>query len=189
MPLVRANVADLVKGDEVVLRVDNDFARRRSTASSGYRGHVRAASLWTSADAAGFPILPGLVRYDEVVEKGALKHAMRFTLAKSRRAYVPPARASSHNDGDLPPMGMRVRLRADFDTSDLAPEAKVILEALKKYGMILADIGCDDFISGAPDARWNVDNLRQPMRETAKSAWPSARCLWLRVTQQHRTPD
>ena len=130
---------------------------------------VRSAG-WTSADAAGLPILPGLVRYDEVVEKGALEHAMRFTLAKSRRAYVPPAShwASSLNDDDLPPMGMRVRLKADYDTSGFGPEAKVILEALKKYGMILADNGSDNFISGAPDERWNVDNLRQLMRVTTK---------------------
>ncbi len=125
---------------------------------------------WTSADAAGLPILPGLVRYDEVIEKGALEHAMRFTLAKSRRAYVPPAShwASSLRDDDLPPMGMRVRLKADFDTSAFAPEAKVILEALKKYGMILADNGSDNFISGAPDDRWDVDALRQLMRVTTK---------------------
>lgn len=125
---------------------------------------------WTSADAAGLPILPGLVRYDEVVEKGAIEHALRFTLAKTRRAYVPPAShwASEHGDDDLPPMGMRVRLRADFDTSGFAPEAVVILEALKKYGMFLADNGSDNFISGVPDERWNVDNLRQLMRVTTK---------------------
>jgi hypothetical protein len=125
---------------------------------------------WTSADAAGLPILPGLVRYDEVMDKGAIEHAVRFTLSKSRRAYVPPAShwASSLNDDDLPPMGMRVRLKADFDTSGFAPEVKVILEALKKYGMILADNGSDNFISGAPDERWNVDNLRQLMRVTSK---------------------
>ena len=130
---------------------------------------VRPAG-WTSADAAGLPILPGLVRYDEVVEKGVLEHAMRFTLAKTRRAYVPPAShwASSLNDEDLPPMGMRVRLKADYDTSGFGPEAKVILEALKKYGMILADNGSDNFISGAPDERWDVDALRQLMRVTTK---------------------
>ncbi len=130
---------------------------------------VRPAG-WTSADAAGLPILPGLVRYDEVVEKGALEHAMRFTLAKSRRAYVPPAShwASSLHDDDLPPMGMRVRLKADYDLSGFGPEAKVILEALKKYGMILADNGSDNFISGAPDERWDVDALRQLMRVKTK---------------------
>jgi hypothetical protein len=130
---------------------------------------VRSAG-WTSADAAGLLILPGLVRFDEVVEKGVLEHAMRFTLAKTRRAYVAPAShwASSLNDDDLPPMGMRVRLKADYDTSGFGPEAKVILDALKKYGMILADNGSDNFISGAPDQRWDVDALRQIMRVTTK---------------------
>ncbi len=130
---------------------------------------VRPAG-WTSADAAGLPILPGLVRYDEVIEKGAIEHAIRFTLAKSRRAYVPPAShwASALKDDDLPPMGMRVRLKADYDLSGFGPEAKVILEALKKYGMILADNGGDNFIGGAPDARWNMDALRQVMRVTSK---------------------
>jgi hypothetical protein len=130
---------------------------------------VRPAG-WTSADAAGLPILPGLVRYDEVVEKKALGHALRFTLKQSRRAYVSPAShwASKLYDEDLPPMGMRVRLKADFDTSSFGPEAQVILEALKKYGMILADNGSDNFISGAPDQRWNVDALRQLMRVTTK---------------------
>jgi hypothetical protein len=130
---------------------------------------VRPAE-WTSADAAGLPILPGLARYDEVVEKGEIAHALRFTLAKTRRAYVPPAShwASPHVDEDLPPMGMRVRLKGDYDTSGFGPEAKVILEALKKYGMFLADNGSDLFISGAPDERWNVDALRELMRVTTK---------------------
>jgi hypothetical protein len=130
---------------------------------------VRPAG-WTSADAAGLPILPGLVRYDEVVEKGALEHALRFTLSKSRRAYVPPAShwASKLHDDDLAPMGMRVRLKADYDVSGFSPEVQVILTALKKYGMILADNGSDNFISGAPDARWNVDTLRELMRVKTK---------------------
>lgn len=118
---------------------------------------------WTSADAAGLPILPGLVRYDEVVEAGALEHAVRFTLAKTRRAYVPPAShwASASHDEDLPPMGMRVRLKADFDLAGFGPEATVILKALKKYGMILADNGSDNFISGAPNPNWDMDALAQ----------------------------
>ena len=126
---------------------------------------VRKAG-WTSADTAGLPILPGLVRYDEVVGKKALEHAMRFTLAKTRRAYVPPAShwASEDHSDDLPPMGMRVRLKATYDISGFAPEVRVILTALKKYGMILADNGSDNFISGAPDPRWNNDLLRQLMR-------------------------
>lgn len=125
---------------------------------------------WTSADAAGLPILPGLVRYDEVVGKGSLDHAMRFTLAKTRRAYIPPAShwASQAHDADLPPMGMRVRLRAEYDLSGFAPEVRVILQALKTYGMILADNGSDNFISGVPDPRWDMDTLRQLLRVTTK---------------------
>jgi hypothetical protein len=129
------------------------------------KNQVRAAG-WTSADAAGLPVLPGLVRYDEAVEKKVIEHALRFTLTKTRRAYVPPAShwASKLHDEDLPPMGMRVRLKADFDVSGLAPEVRAILVALKKYGMILADNGSDNFVSGVPDPRWNVDILRQLMR-------------------------
>ncbi len=121
---------------------------------------------WTSADAAGLPILPGLVRYDEAVEGNAIEHALRFTLAKTRRAYVPPAShwASSAHDANLPPMGMRVRLKAGYDISGFAPEVQAILQALKTYGMILADNGSDNFISGAPDPRWDNDTLRQLMR-------------------------
>jgi hypothetical protein len=133
------------------------------------KNQVRPAG-WTSADAAGLPILPGLVRYDEVVEKKAVEHALRFTLSKTRRAYLPPAShwASEADDDDLPPMGMRVRLKADYDLSGFGEEAKVILLALKKYGMILADNGSDLFINGAHDKRWNPDALRQLKRVTAK---------------------
>ncbi|MEZ5788055.1 MAG: hypothetical protein R3D62_16635 [Xanthobacteraceae bacterium] len=121
---------------------------------------------WTSADAAGLPILPGLVRYDEVVGKGAIEHALRFTVQKTRRAYVPPAShwASESTDPNLPPMGMRVRLKADYDISGFSPEAQVILRALQTYGMILADNGSDNFISGVPDPRWNTDALRDLKR-------------------------
>ena len=116
---------------------------------------------WTSADAAGLPVFPGLVRYDEVVERKAITHALRFTCVHSRRACLPPAThfASKSDDPDLPPMGMRVRLRADFDISGFPPEAQVILTALKKYGLILADNGSDWYLSGAPDPRWNDDAL------------------------------
>ena len=133
------------------------------------KNQVRPAR-WTSADAAGLPILPGLVRYDEVIGAKALEHALRFTLAKTRQAYVPPAShwASALHDDDLAPMGMRVRLKADYDVSGFAPEIRVILTALKKYGMILADNGSDNFISGAPDPRWNNDVLRQLMRVKTK---------------------
>jgi hypothetical protein len=116
---------------------------------------------WTSCDAAGLPIFPGLVRYDEVVEQKAIRHALRFTIVRSRRAYVYPARhfASSKTDPSLPPMGMRVRLKADYDISSFPPHAQVILQALKTYGMIVADNGSDWYISGAPDPRWDDDEL------------------------------
>ncbi len=116
---------------------------------------------WTSADAAGLPILPGLARYDEICGSKKLMHALRFTVKKSRRAYVPPAThfASAHKEEHLPPMGMRVRLKASFDTSPFTGAAKVILEGLKTHGMILADNGGDWFISGAPDDRWNHEEL------------------------------
>ena len=111
---------------------------------------------WTSADAAGLPILPGLVRYEEV-ENGEIAHALRFTVSRTRRAYVHPARhwASSDTSSLRPPMGMRVRLKASFDISGFPARAQVILRALKKYGMIVADNGSDWYISGTADARWN----------------------------------
>jgi hypothetical protein len=116
---------------------------------------------WTSADAAGLPILPGLVRYDEVVEQGAILHALRFTVQRTRRAVVPPARhfASSLRDPNLPPMGMRVRLRPDYPVESFPASVQVILQALKTYGMFVADNGSNWFISGAPDPRWNDDEL------------------------------
>jgi hypothetical protein len=116
---------------------------------------------WTSADAAGLPIFPGLVRYDEVFEQKEITHALRFTAQSTRRAYVYPARhfASNSTNPNLPPMGMRVRLKASFDISRYSPAMQVILRALKKYGMILADNGSNWYVSGAPDPRWNDDEL------------------------------
>jgi len=116
---------------------------------------------WTSADAAGLPIFPGLVRYDEVVEQKAIRHALRFTCPVTRRAYVDPARhyASSRTDPSLPPMGMRVRLKAGFDVTRFTPSLQVILNAMKTYGMLLADNGSAWYVSGAPDSRWNDDEL------------------------------
>jgi hypothetical protein len=115
---------------------------------------------WTSADAAGLPILPGLVRYDEV-KAGVITHALRFTVADTRKAYVSPARhyASDDTSATLPPMGMRVRLKADFDISGFPQQAKVVLQAMKTYGMIVADNGSDWYVSGTPDKRWNDDAL------------------------------
>lgn len=122
-------------------------------------GTTRPAG-WTSADAAGLPILPGLVRYDEV-SRGAIEHALRFTVVHSRHAYVAPARhyASSSTNVNYPPMGMRVRLKASFDISSFPASVQVILKALKKYGMFVADNGSNWYISGAPDSRWNDDEL------------------------------
>jgi len=111
---------------------------------------------WTSADAAGLPILPGLVRYDEV-SAGLIAHALRFTVSRTRRAYLPPARhwASSDTSSLRPPMGMRVRLKASVNISSYPASAQVILRALKKYGMIVADNGSDWYVSGTADSRWN----------------------------------
>ena len=116
---------------------------------------------WTSADAAGLPIFPGLVRYEEAVERGEIAHALRFTCPTTRRAYVHPARhwASSRTEANLPPMGMRVRLKASVDIATFPAEVRVILTALKKYGMLLADNGSAFYIGGAPDPRWSDDDL------------------------------
>lgn len=117
---------------------------------------------WTSADAAGLPILPGLVRYDEVAA-GEIRHAVRFTISRSQRAYIAPAShwASSITDQDVPPMGLRVRMKASYDLSRFRGQSLVIATALKRYGMIVADNGSDWYISGAPDTRWDDDDLNQ----------------------------
>ena len=124
-------------------------------------GALRPAG-WTSADAAGLPILPGLVRYDEV-KSGKITHALRFTVSRTQKGYVLPAThwASSYTDTSLLPMGARLRLRADFDISGYTGDSRVILEALKKYGMIVADNGSNWYITGATDTRWNDTDLRQ----------------------------
>lgn len=111
---------------------------------------------WTSADAAGLPIFAGLVRYDEV-KTGQIRHAIRFTTPHTRRKFVWPARhfASSSTDPNLPPMGQRFRLRASFEVNGMTTEARVILTALKEYGMILADNGGPWYITGSPDSNWN----------------------------------
>ena len=163
-------------GDRHVLIVDRDNWRLYELFDAHYDGKTwRAGSGaifdlnsnalrpdgWTSADAAGLPIFPGLCRYDEIGERKALTHALRFTCRRTRRAYVAPARhfASASNAANLPPMGLRVRLKASFDTSGFPPPARVILEGLKKYGMILADNGSDWFFSGTSDPRWDMDAI------------------------------
>ncbi len=115
---------------------------------------------WTSADAAGLPILPGLVRYDEVAS-GKILHAIRFTAPQTRRAYVWPARhfASSLTGSQYPPMGQRFRLKASFNISPYEPQVQVILQAMKTYGIILADNGSSWYVSGVPDERWDNDVL------------------------------
>jgi hypothetical protein len=116
---------------------------------------------WTSADAAGLPVAPGLVRYEEVAA-GRIDHAIRVTVPKSRRAFLWPARhaASTSTDATLPPMGLRLRLKSTVDITGLPQQAKVIAQAMKTHGVMVADNGSAWFISGAPDNRWNNDALR-----------------------------
>jgi hypothetical protein len=135
-------------------------------ASSGAVFHLNSDALrpdgWTSADAAGLPIFPGLVRYDEVAG-GAISHALRFTLAKSHVApsHIAPARHDVNSTGGQYslPFGAKIRLKASVDISGYSQNVRVILQAMKKYGLILADIGSDMYVSGAPDGRWDNDDL------------------------------
>jgi hypothetical protein len=163
-------------GDRHILIVDNDncilyelysaYPQNDGTwrAGSGAIYNLNSDALrtkyWTSADAAGLPILPGLVRYDEVAS-GEIKHAIRFTVPQTRKSFLWPARhyASSITDAKYPPMGLRLRLKKDYDVSKYPKDVRVILSALKKYGMILADNGSAWYISGVPDERWNNDSL------------------------------
>ena len=162
-------------GDRHVIVIDKDarrlyelFAANKEAdgwkAGSGALWDLSSNNLrpkhWTSTDAAGLPVFPGLVRYDEAA-KGKIPHALRFTVRKTQKGFISPARhfASRSSDPNLPPMGLRLRLRADFDTSKFSSTNRAILEALKKYGMILADNGSDWFITGAPDNRWSNDDL------------------------------
>jgi hypothetical protein len=166
-------------GDRHVIVVDRAHCRlyelyaaypvdggKRWRAGSGAIWNLRSNRLrpagWTSADAAGLPILPGLARYEDV-KRGAIDHALRFTAPRTRRAYVYPARhyASSSTDPDLPPMGLRLRLKRSFDVSSFPRQARVVLRALQRYGMILADNGSPWYISGSPSSGWNDDDLHQ----------------------------
>jgi hypothetical protein len=116
---------------------------------------------WTSADAAGLPILPGLARYEDLKRKGGIDHALRFTANRTRKAFIFPARhfASSLTDPDLPAMGQRLRLKASFNVNGFPKQARAVLVALKRYGMILADNGSSWYLTGAPNKRWNNDDL------------------------------
>lgn len=122
--------------------------------------HLLRPAAWTSADAAGLAIFPGLVRYDEILA-GEIRHAIRFTVPQTRRAFIWPARhyASSLTGTQYPPMGQRFRLKAGFNISGFSPANQVILRALKKYGMMLSDNGSAWFLSGVPDERWNNSDL------------------------------
>jgi hypothetical protein len=124
---------------------------------------------WTSADAAGLPILPGLVRYPEVAA-GVIDHALRFTVPQTRDAHIYPARhdAGSGSSASLPPMGLRVRLKSSFDLSQLSPQARVVAVALQHYGMILADNGSPWYVSGVSNKRFNDDDLRALNRITGR---------------------
>ena len=178
-PLIEGGVDST--GDRHVLLVDRDACRlfelydlqrvgRGWHAGSGAIWNLRSNALrpdtWTSADAAGLPILPGLVRYDEVAA-GVINHALRFTAPRTARAHIYPARHDAgSSDSGLPPMGLRVRLKASVDISGFGPQARVVLQAIKKYGIILADNGSPWYISGAPDPRWNDDDLHLLKRIT-----------------------
>ncbi len=165
-------------GDRHVLTVDKDncilyelysaYPQANGTWQAGsgaifnLNSHTLRPSTWTSADAAGLPILPGLVRYDEVAA-GEIKHAVRFTAPQTRNTFIWPARhgASSLTGQQYPPMGQRFRLKANYDISTFSKDTKVILTALKKYGMILADNGSSWYISGAPDPGWDNGVLHE----------------------------
>ena len=163
-------------GDRHALILDRDscrlyelYALRREhgrwSAGSGAIFDLRSNKLrpagWTSADAAGLPILPGLARWDGDVSTGVIRHALRFTVERTRRAYVYPARhyASSLTDPSLPPMGLRVRLKASVNISSLPPQARIVAQAMKTYGMIVADNGSSWYVSGAPSPKWSNDQL------------------------------
>ena len=165
-------------GDRHVLIVDGDACKLYEmfaaypngdgtwNAGSGavydLRSNALRPSTWTSADAAGLPILPGLVRYDEVAA-GEIAHALRFTAPQTRSSFLWPARheASSHAGAEYPPLGQRFRLKASVNIPGFGPNVQVILRALKKYGMLLADNGSSWYLSGAPDPRWSDDELHQ----------------------------
>ncbi len=168
--------AHATEGDRHALILDRDscklyelYALRRVgarwAAGSGAVWNLRSNALrpqgWTSADAAGLPILPGLARWDGDASTGRIDHALRFTVERTRRAYIYPARhfASDSTDPSLPPMGLRVRLKANVDIARLPPQARIVAQAMKTYGLILADNGSNWYVSGAPSPHWSNDQL------------------------------
>ena len=173
-------------GDRHVLVVDSSTCKLYELYAAQYVGpgwHAGSGAVfdlgsnalrpdyWTSADAAGLPILPGLVRYDEAAQNGGIGHALRFTVRRTQRAFIHPAThyASASTDPTLPPMGLRVRLKASFDVSAFTGASRAVLMALKRYGMMVADNGSDWFISGATDDRWDDTDLNQLKRVPASA--------------------
>ncbi|MBS0436063.1 MAG: hypothetical protein JSR75_14435 [Proteobacteria bacterium] len=138
---------------------------------------------WTSADAAGLPIFAGLARYEEASQgPGGIRHALRFTVVTSRKAYLPPAThyASNNTSPNVPPMGMRVRLKASYQIpANFSTETKALLTAMKTYGMIMADNGSNWFVSGAPDDRWNNDALTSELSQVKGSDFEVVRMVGL----------
>jgi hypothetical protein len=186
-PVGQPNTADW-GGDRHVLVIDDDNcllyetfdshpvnAGQSWTAGSGaiwdLTSNVLRPETWTSADAAGLPIFAGLVRYSEV-QSGVIDHALRFTVSDTQMAYIHPAThyASDIEDPSYPPMGLRVRMKADYDCSWATTEVQVICAAMKKYGMIVADNGSDWHVSGAPDSRWH-DNRIGDLKDIPASAF------------------
>jgi hypothetical protein len=172
---IPANVPLEQGSDSHALIVDRDrcrlyelFAAHRTAtgwhAGSGAIWNLRSNKLrpkgWTSADAAGLPILPGLARWDDV-KRGSIDHALRFTVSRTRDAFVFPARhaASDLTDANLQPMGLRFRLKASVDVSRLPRQARIVAVALQRYGMIVADNGSDWFVTGAPSPHWDDEQL------------------------------
>jgi len=173
-------------GDRHVLVVDSSACKLYELYAAQYVGpgwHAGSGAVfdlgsnalrpdyWTSADAAGLPILAGLVRYDEAAQNGEIDHALRFTVRRTQRAFIHPAThyASASADPALPPRGLRVRLKASFDVSAFTGASRAVLVALKRYGMLVADNGSDWFVSGATDGRWNDTDLNQLKRVPASA--------------------
>ena len=141
---------------------DGDGWRAGSGATFDLRSNRLRPREWTSCDQAGLPILPGLVRYDEVMS-GEIRHALRVTFEHTQAAWIAPATHPGGDDHDLdaPPMGLRIRLKASFDTTRLRGQSRVIARAMQRYGMFVADTGGNWYVSGATDRRWNDDDLEQ----------------------------
>ena len=191
-PTAPVEGAPAINGDRHVLVIDRDnnrlyelyraFANANGSwnADAGAVFHLDSNSMrptaqpgWTSADAAGLAVFPGLARYEEAaLGPGGIRHALRFTVQNSRRAYVPPAShwASSNTSTHLPPMGMRVRLKASYVIpASFSVQTRAVLTAMKTYGMIMADNGSNWYVSGAPDERWNNDALVSELRQVQGS--------------------